>query len=76
MTKEQSNYYWRDLFRLKARPLYVCEKCRKYSGWNDKEVCATFVWCDKYHDYCGNCKRKCKKLRKGLLRLIKEAVKE
>ena len=73
---KQSKNYWRELFRLNARPLYVCQECKHYGGWYDREACATFVWCEKYHDYCGSCKRRCKELRKGLLRLIKEAVKE
>ena len=58
----------------KVRPFNICVKCKHFGGLYDRENNICYFWCSKYSDCCERCKRKCKKLKKGLLKLIKESV--
>ena len=59
-----------------AQPHLICEKCRNCDDWDSRELCLHFYYCNKYKDYNYRCKRKCIKLRKGMLKRIKQALKE
>lgn len=68
--------YWAEIFNLEVKPHEICEKCKHCDSWTEREWCLTFYWCTKYRNYNYRCKRKCLKLKKGLLRQIKNAIKE
>lgn len=65
--------YWRRIMR-NAQPHLICEKCKKCDDWVEKELCLHYYYCTKYGDFNYRCKRKCKKLRKGMLKRIKQTI--
>lgn len=53
-----------------------CEGCRNCSVSTDRELCMTFVFCDKYHDFVGTVfrQRKCRKQNKKVYKALLEEL--
>lgn len=53
-----------------------CKGCRKYSGFNDNEICMTFRFCDKYSAFVGTVfrQRKCRKQNKKIYKALLEEL--
>ena len=54
------------------KPYLICKDCRHEDGWADHELCARFYFCGKYHAFIAKCKKRCRKLRQGLLKQLRE----
>lgn len=54
----------------------ICSRCKNLTSCTDRELCCTYFLCKKYGGFILQNKHTCKRLRKEIVRRIRQYAKE